>query len=177
MSDRRIAGVASGLSDFFGIDATLIRVLFVLSTFFGGGAGALIYLICWLVLPAGPATPTPSPPQRGQHRGLAWVIVVCALILAGVNAIHDHRTIFIAVVVLVIAVFIWRKARTRTSWKAHRDFEKARLAWQRRIDEQASNANPPTTLGGDPFHIDSFYPPSPPDEEDPNNPSSGFQTQ
>ncbi len=49
-NDRKIAGVCSGLGDYFGIDATIIRLIFVLFFVFAGG-GVLIYLILWVVMP------------------------------------------------------------------------------------------------------------------------------
>lgn len=52
-NDRMIAGVAGGLGEYLGIDATIIRLLFVL-TLFGVGSGALIYLIMLLVVPEEP---------------------------------------------------------------------------------------------------------------------------
>ena len=165
--------MAAGLSDFFGIDATVIRVLFVLTTIFTG-VGAVIYVACWVLIPQGAASPY-SPSPAPQRHGLVWVIVVFALAVGGFNAIHDNRALFIAIVILIAAGLIWRNVRRRGSWKAHKDFEKARLAWQRRLDEQANQASPPTYLGGDPFQIDSFYPAPPPDQED--NPNSGFQIQ
>lgn len=48
--DRVIAGVASGIGAYFGTEVTVIRLLFVL-TFFFGGAGLLIYLILWIITP------------------------------------------------------------------------------------------------------------------------------
>jgi phage shock protein C len=53
--DRVIAGVAGGVAAHFGIDPTLVRVIWVISLFFGG-LGAIAYLIFWLVLPEGTAT-------------------------------------------------------------------------------------------------------------------------
>src|SRR5689334_14220906 len=47
---RYIAGVAGGLGRHFGIDPTIIRVLLAVLTFFGG-AGVLIYGVCWLFVP------------------------------------------------------------------------------------------------------------------------------
>lgn len=49
-TDKMIAGVAGGLGDYLGIDSTLIRLLFVLLTVFGG-SGILIYIILWIVIP------------------------------------------------------------------------------------------------------------------------------
>jgi phage shock protein C len=51
--DRVIAGVCGGLGEFFGIDATWIRLLFILF-FFVGGSALLIYIIMWLVVPNAP---------------------------------------------------------------------------------------------------------------------------
>jgi len=48
--DRVIAGVASGIGAYFGTEATIIRLLFVI-TFFFGGAGLLIYIIMWIITP------------------------------------------------------------------------------------------------------------------------------
>ncbi|MEQ8423308.1 MAG: PspC domain-containing protein, partial [Cyclobacteriaceae bacterium] len=45
-----IGGVASGVGIFFGIDVTLVRVLFVVFTI-AGGLGFLVYLILWIALP------------------------------------------------------------------------------------------------------------------------------
>jgi phage shock protein C len=43
-STRMIAGVCGGLADYFNIDATLVRVLFLLLAVFGG-TGLVIYLV------------------------------------------------------------------------------------------------------------------------------------
>ena len=48
--DVIIAGVASGLAGYFGIDPVFIRLLFFVSIFFGG-VGVIIYLVLWLVVP------------------------------------------------------------------------------------------------------------------------------
>jgi phage shock protein C len=49
---RIIAGVCSGLGEYFGVDANLIRVIFFILTVFTGGVfGILVYLGAWLVIP------------------------------------------------------------------------------------------------------------------------------
>ncbi len=50
-TDRIIGGVAGGLAEYLEIDATLIRLAFILITF-AGGSGILIYLILWLIIPS-----------------------------------------------------------------------------------------------------------------------------
>lgn len=52
-TDRKIAGVCGGLGEYFGIDPTLVRLLFVLGLIFMGGA-ILAYLILAIVIPEEP---------------------------------------------------------------------------------------------------------------------------
>jgi phage shock protein PspC (stress-responsive transcriptional regulator) len=47
---RMVAGVASGLAAYFGVDVNLVRLVFgVFSIFYG--LGVLLYLIAWAILP------------------------------------------------------------------------------------------------------------------------------
>jgi phage shock protein PspC (stress-responsive transcriptional regulator) len=45
------AGVAGGLSEFFGISAFWFRLAFLLALLPGGVPGILSYLILWIVMP------------------------------------------------------------------------------------------------------------------------------
>ncbi len=49
-TDKIIAGVAGGLGQFFELDASLLRLVFILTTMLGG-SGLVVYLVLWLVLP------------------------------------------------------------------------------------------------------------------------------
>lgn len=49
-NNKLIAGVCAGIAQYFNIDATIVRILWVVFTFMGG-AGILAYLICWLIIP------------------------------------------------------------------------------------------------------------------------------
>lgn len=51
-----IGGVCSGLANYLGIDVVLVRLLFVVA-FLVFGTGFLVYLIMWLVMPAGNSAP------------------------------------------------------------------------------------------------------------------------
>lgn len=48
-SGKWIAGVCAGLADYTGINATLIRVGFVIFAF--TGVGELVYLVLWVFTP------------------------------------------------------------------------------------------------------------------------------
>lgn len=57
--DKKLAGVASGIAEYFGIDPTLVRIAFVVGTVAtGGGPFLLGYLIMAFVMP------TPDKPQK-----------------------------------------------------------------------------------------------------------------
>lgn len=49
-SNRWMAGVCGGLADYFRVDATLVRLLFVLLAICGG-IGIPLYVLAWLIIP------------------------------------------------------------------------------------------------------------------------------
>ena len=49
-TDKKLGGVCGGLGDYFNIDSTIVRIIFVLTAFLGG-FGLLLYLIMWMVVP------------------------------------------------------------------------------------------------------------------------------
>jgi phage shock protein PspC (stress-responsive transcriptional regulator) len=50
-----LAGVASGIAAYLGVDALLVRIAFAVLTIMGG-AGIPIYVVCWLLIPDEGAT-------------------------------------------------------------------------------------------------------------------------
>jgi phage shock protein C len=50
-TDRMVAGVCGGWAQVLGMDAALLRILLVAATILGFGTGALLYLICWIIMP------------------------------------------------------------------------------------------------------------------------------
>jgi phage shock protein C len=51
--DRKIAGVCAGVAEYFDLDVTLVRVLWLLLAIFGGG-GVIAYLVAWVLMPSEP---------------------------------------------------------------------------------------------------------------------------
>lgn len=49
-SRKVIGGVCAGLADYFGVDVSIVRLIFVLALIAKGG-GLMIYIILWIVLP------------------------------------------------------------------------------------------------------------------------------
>lgn len=52
-TDRKIAGVAAGLADYFNMDPLLVRLIFIILTI-AYGSSVLIYVILWIVTPEKP---------------------------------------------------------------------------------------------------------------------------
>jgi phage shock protein C len=50
--DKMLGGVCSGFADYFGIDATLVRVLTVIAAIFSLGTVVVAYVVAWAVMPS-----------------------------------------------------------------------------------------------------------------------------
>ena len=62
-TDRKIAGVCAGFAEYFDLDVTVVRVVWLIVALFGGG-GILAYIIAWIVMPEEPLT---LPEPAGQR--------------------------------------------------------------------------------------------------------------
>ena len=51
--DKMLGGVCGGLAEYFDVDATIVRVVFVISLFLGG-TGILAYILLWIIVPEEP---------------------------------------------------------------------------------------------------------------------------
>jgi phage shock protein PspC (stress-responsive transcriptional regulator) len=68
--DRILGGVAGGLADYFGLDPTIVRLLFVLAVVFGLPLTLLAYLVLWIIMPPPEAQASQAsqpPPAAEQH--------------------------------------------------------------------------------------------------------------
>jgi phage shock protein C len=56
-SNRKIAGVCAGLAEYFDLDVTLVRVLWLLVTIFSAIVFGIVgYIVAWIVMPEEPET-------------------------------------------------------------------------------------------------------------------------
>jgi phage shock protein PspC (stress-responsive transcriptional regulator) len=78
--NRVIWGVAGGLADHIGFNATLVRLAFVVISLFGG-AGLLAYVVLAVALPEDDGTGKPVPESVWARLGK--VLVVCLLVSIG----------------------------------------------------------------------------------------------
>lgn len=52
-NDRRIAGVCGGIAEYFGFDATILRLIWLLAVLCAG-TGLIAYIVCAIVIPEEP---------------------------------------------------------------------------------------------------------------------------
>ena len=101
-SDRRIAGVAGGIAEYFAIDPVIVRLAFVVGVFIGG-TGLIAYAIAWAVLPDADQGPRP---QRGPLDPTT-VLALVALGLAAWIGIAEPFDGGIVVPVLLVGAGIY----------------------------------------------------------------------
>lgn len=58
MAEKKLCGVCGGLAEYFDIDPTLVRILWVIFTLMGG-TGLLAYIICAVIMPQQNQLPNP----------------------------------------------------------------------------------------------------------------------
>jgi phage shock protein C len=110
-SDVMLGGVCAGLGRYFKIDATLVRLIFVLLTL-AGGSGVLVYIVLWIIIPrddaAAAASATLDGPelsrrasQMGQEMGQiasrpnqrTLTFIGIALVVMGLVSLLPHLNI------------------------------------------------------------------------------------
>ena len=116
--DRVVAGVAGGLGAYLGVDATLLRVAFVVLTVFGG-VGVLLYLVGWVSLPAQDGRGSPLETGLRQLREAPlWLqvllIVLVGLVLAGGIRVSGPLVV-LAVVLIALGYALFRQDTRSTA--------------------------------------------------------------
>ncbi len=81
VSDRKLAGVCGGAAEYFGVDTVLVRVLWVVSCFFGL-FGVLAYIIAWAVVPDNPlgAAAPPRPATNSGRYVLGTILIILGVV-------------------------------------------------------------------------------------------------
>ena len=99
-TDKVIAGVAGGIGAYFGIDAVIVRIAFIVLTFLGG-AGPFLYLIGWLGLPREDSPSVVANALRGDSphrlRSLAAVILIVLGLLITASLSGELFDVFVHV--------------------------------------------------------------------------------
>ncbi len=51
INDKKLGGVCAGFARYFGVDVTLMRILWLAVAIVTGGLGVLIYIAAWIIMP------------------------------------------------------------------------------------------------------------------------------
>jgi phage shock protein C len=68
---RMLAGVCAAFAGYFGLDVTLVRVIWAVVSVITGGAGVLAYLVAWVLIPGEGQKSSASENIAGKHQD-AW---------------------------------------------------------------------------------------------------------
>ena len=98
-SERRIAGVAGGVAQHFGLDPVLVRIAFAVLTFFGG-AGLALYALGAFIIPPEPGAP---PLSRREQAAIAAIAVAAVL-----SVPFSGGAVLVLLVPAAIGVLVWR---------------------------------------------------------------------
>jgi phage shock protein PspC (stress-responsive transcriptional regulator) len=105
-SDRKVAGVAGGLGRHLDIDPVILRVAFVVLTFFGG-VGLLLYVALWLLLPEdGHDWAKVKLDRRSRTVALVMVGVLALLLLVSNGWWGNGGFFLVCLVVVAVAAVI-----------------------------------------------------------------------
>ncbi|MEU0314754.1 PspC domain-containing protein [Nocardioides sp. NPDC006273] len=114
---RHIAGVAGGIARHLDVDPLLVRILLVVSVFFGG-AGAIVYVAAWLLAPEDGQEDGFMPVGPPTRNLLLWVAAgIATLSLLG-DALGDTNIPWFWLLVLGVVAVWWinrDKKKTATS--------------------------------------------------------------
>ena len=112
-TDKVIGGVAGGLAEYTGIDALLWRVGAIALTV--AGPGLIIYVLLWLLMPAGPpaqpgevvpgrARSGPRSPVPGVTAAALLIVIGVAVLLSEFTDVHIGARGFLGSALLVVGV-------------------------------------------------------------------------
>lgn len=97
-TDKILGGVNGGLAEYTGIDALLWRVGFVALTL-AAGTGVIVYLLLWVLMPAGPAgvpgsavaatSQKPALPRSPVPRITVAALLIAAGLMAAITNLSD----------------------------------------------------------------------------------------
>jgi phage shock protein PspC (stress-responsive transcriptional regulator) len=129
----KLAGLCNGLGAFFGIDANVVRVIFVVLTLITHGAWLLVYLVLMFVVPA-----AGTPEERAAARGLPF---------SAQQLIDEAKRHYATLEQELQGPWAWWRSQLRGTWQAQRQERQARRQdWRasrreaRRVASEARHA-------------------------------------
>jgi phage shock protein C len=123
--NRIIDGICGGIAEYFGVDTTIVRILWVLITLLGG-SGLILYIVAMIIMPVNPhhvnqTTPTQSSTGSSDRKhtwGIVLILLGVFIMLSNLGWFADinwwsfSRTVVFPVsLILIGALFIYAQTR------------------------------------------------------------------
>jgi phage shock protein PspC (stress-responsive transcriptional regulator) len=153
--DKMLAGVCGGLGRYLGVDPVLLRVVLALLTVFGG-AGAVIYIAMWLLLPEEGSDRSLASIKLGRSddelRPIGWIIaiVVAVGVLGSSSWVFPFHTPWPLLVPLLLWYFFFHRRRRgwgRRRWNGNdRPSGETARSWDREAAAASTGPAPGPTV-------------------------------
>jgi phage shock protein C len=120
---RMIDGVCGGISEYFGVDVTIIRLIFVLLVLMGG-TGLLVYIAAMILMPTNPdfmSMPEAAAPRAGDRRfwGVLLILIGATVLfmnlgwLAGFDWWSISGSVVLPIFMIAAGIFVIFTMRSR----------------------------------------------------------------
>jgi phage shock protein C len=127
-TNRMIDGVCGGVAEYFGLDPTLVRIVWVLVTLLGG-SGFILYIAAMIIMPVNHEAPLAtegsapgevvySAPDKRRFWGIVLVLIGAFVLLINLGLIADfswwsfsHRFVFPALLIAIGAILVLTYSR------------------------------------------------------------------
>jgi phage shock protein C len=147
-NNKVLAGICGGIGEYLNIDPTIIRIMMIVMTIFGG-SGILLYAISFFVIPDSSApqatSQTARPSSLAFGFGIALIAVGALILLDNLDLISFHRwwnvgwDVLVPTALIVAGLFILTKKK---------DLPKETSAEQSAGDAPQAETSATPTLGG-----------------------------
>src|SRR3954447_4348760 len=106
-SDRVIAGVSGGLGRYFSIDPVVVRIAFIVGSFFGG-AGFIAYVATWVLVPSDDDAEGRNAAGVARRIGIALgaLVLTGVAVFAGFWGAASGGGTTVAIVVIVVGLVL-----------------------------------------------------------------------
>src|SRR5713101_8120893 len=123
--NRIIDGVCGGIAEYFGVDPTIVRILWVLISLLGG-SGLVLYIVAMIVMPVNPehlvqnstVAQTAGPTERKRYWGIVLILVGAFVLMSNLGWFADFdwwsfsRTVVFPVSLILVGIlFIYVHTR------------------------------------------------------------------
>ena len=117
--DRMIDGICGGIAEYFGIDSTMVRLLWVLVTLMGG-TGFFLYIVAMIIMPANPehvgfqqaAATTNGRSDKRRFWGIlliligSFVLLINVGLLAEINWWSFSRSVILPILLILLGIVL-----------------------------------------------------------------------